>query len=1354
MSDKVFLSGLLVVLFSVLITVLTVSCPNEFIKSWYDDAGPAMTGASDTCDILLYHFTDPAIIGIAGGGSGGRNDRALINITYPPGTDIPGDERIRIFHNGVTVEAEGGWTAADGGFARNYTVTAENGARKYYRASATMDAQPPVPDTCDMILYYFAKPGTGELLGVGNIDAEGGSGAQNDPVPVSIGYPAGTGFPLGEGDTHLYHNGAGANVLGNWLPSGGSFVRLYKVTAEDGATEKYYLVTATENSPAPVIPSDTRDILLYYFTDPACVGIPDPDDPLEIGIAYPYGTSVPADNTGKIKIIHNGKTVTAGDWSNGIRYYTVEAENGATKIYRVSAKMDGPPPEPLSEIGDILLYYFTMPGGELLSIGNLVLGGESGTKNKPMEIAITYPDGAALPGDGNIVVLFSTGAEIASDSWVAQGGGYVRNYTVKAASGKLKYYRVTATRDTPEPEPDPPPTPAPAPPNDDCDILLYYFTGSFSVGVPGGGSGNSTADRAEIDIIYPYGTGIPEDAGITIHHNGRTTGGIVAEGGWVPKEGGDGGVFYRDYTVFAASGAKKYYRVTATEGPDTSMPGTAGRVLVFNLPAEDGSPESVYNARLYEGSLTAATFASPASAVSSKDGASSVGPVVEVTFQTGTILPQHEYVLLLKTADGSKNVGYFNGVTFANGIAIVSWNDMWHTFENADAFKDFMQNPDSATNDGKPYRIALSGANMETELSAGKAQDIYSLLQPPFSYRFDFRGCTGDSFSSATGHANAALIREVYLNPGLKTVGQYAFDGCVSLAGIELPSTVQTVDDYAFRNTTFTSIDFSPCKDLTSIGAFAFYDCDALTEADFSGTKLKTIGVSAFYDCDALTEVKFNGTKLETIGDSAFYSCNSLTKADLSPVAATLKTVGSISSTANGVFATCYSLSTVNLSSCEKLEVIGDYAFYDCSQFKDVVDLAGTALQQIGHFAFYNSGVKSLDANNSALAAIGEAAFSSCAALATVNLSNCTSLTNIENRAFYSCNVLAAVNLSGCASLETIGDTTPPANSYSYGAFAYCPKLTAIDLSSCANLKTIGNYAFYLSGLTSFNLPNYPNLTTIGTQAFSYSAGLTEVDLSDCIALETINNAFSNCAALATVNLSGCAALASIANSAFSNCAALATVNLNGCATLASIGSSAFSSCGELVTIDFSGCILLETINSNAFQDCEKLATVDLTGTVIETIGSYAFYNCTALTGVLEAANLSSVYGTLTSIGTYAFYKSGVTSADLDGCTKPLTIGAFAFFNSPLVTLKLPANLSRVDNDAFNSCASLYNVYIYITETDKFETIFQGEGIFKLEQNFILHVPTGKTSAYQTLWDSHTGWQKLATTVVEDANQP
>jgi uncharacterized protein YjdB len=444
MSSKVVLSGVLAAVFG----VLAASCPNEFIKSWYDDedAGPALAGAAGTCDILLFHFTEPAAIGVAGGGSGDAGDRALISITYPAGTGIPGDDKIKIFHDGAAVEAEGGWDAG----VRDYTVTAASGARKYYRVTATESAQPPLPDTCDLILYYFTNPGTGELLGVGKIGAEGGGGASGgvaDPVPVSIGYPEGTSFPLAEDDTHLYHNGAVAVALGDWSYSGGSFVRLYRVTAASGAAEKYYRVTATKESPAPAAPSDTRDILLYYFTDPASVGIPDPGNPLEIKITYPAGTGIPADEDA-IKIVHNGKAVTAGGWNGGVRAYTVEAENGLTRTYQVTAEMAAGPP---GEACNMLLYYFRAPGTVppvLLSDGSngkLILEGKSGTEKDPFFIEITYPAETNVPEDEDIIYLAS--GAVTPGAWENDGETRVRLYMVTAASGAKKYYQVRASRE-------------------------------------------------------------------------------------------------------------------------------------------------------------------------------------------------------------------------------------------------------------------------------------------------------------------------------------------------------------------------------------------------------------------------------------------------------------------------------------------------------------------------------------------------------------------------------------------------------------------------------------------------------------------------------------------------------------------------------------------------------------------------------------------------------------------------------------------------------------------------------------------------------------------------------------------
>jgi hypothetical protein len=318
---------------------------------------------------------------------------------------------------------------------------------------------------------------------------------------------------------------------------------------------------------AGTVAADTCDLLLYYFTDPACVGTfgsgsGSTGDPVLIGIIYPLGENIP-NNNDDIKIFHNGKGITANDtWSEaGVRNYTVTAESGKQKHYRVIAAEDTVPP---GEACDILLYYFTKPNGDLLSIGKLVLDDSSGEEEDPVKITITYPD--EIPDDGHIVVLLSMDASIApKSSWTANGDSFVRDYTVTAASGKQKHYRVTATKDVPPPL------------SDSCDIIQYRFPSYSRVGVlvlnnQTGGTG----DPIFINITYPYWAAIPADASIQITHTGTS---VSPDGPWI------GGV--RDYTVTAASGKQKHYRVTATQ--DTLPLSDSCDILLYCFTSPDYS---------------------------------------------------------------------------------------------------------------------------------------------------------------------------------------------------------------------------------------------------------------------------------------------------------------------------------------------------------------------------------------------------------------------------------------------------------------------------------------------------------------------------------------------------------------------------------------------------------------------------------------------------------------------------------------------------------------------------------------------------------------------------------------------
>jgi hypothetical protein len=110
--------------------IMASSCPDQFIES-------ATAALSDTCEITEYRFTNYGNTGALalGDGKGGSPENpALITISY--WTDIPDDENIQITYTGASCTADGPWAEENGTFVRTYTVTAENGAKKYYRVTA------------------------------------------------------------------------------------------------------------------------------------------------------------------------------------------------------------------------------------------------------------------------------------------------------------------------------------------------------------------------------------------------------------------------------------------------------------------------------------------------------------------------------------------------------------------------------------------------------------------------------------------------------------------------------------------------------------------------------------------------------------------------------------------------------------------------------------------------------------------------------------------------------------------------------------------------------------------------------------------------------------------------------------------------------------------------------------------------------------------------------------------------------------------------------------------------------------------------------------------------------------------
>ena len=163
----------------------------------------------------------------------------------------------------------------------------------------------------------------------------------------------------------------------------------------------------------------------------------------------------------------------------------------------------------------------------------------------------------------------------------------------------------------------------------------------------------------------------------------------------------------------------------------------------------------------------------------------------------------------------------------------------------------------------------------------------------------------------------------------------------------------------------------------------------------------------------------------------------------------TVTAIASASSSSDGVFSNS-GITSIELPST--LEMIGNYAFEDCSGLTEVVLSNCTSLISIGHGAFYNcSGLTEVDLSNcTRLKNKGLEVFCNCSSSATIDLSDFISLTSIERFAFRYCATLTNIILTNCVSLENIGGA----------AFHLCTSLERIDFDTCVNLSVISPSAF------------------------------------------------------------------------------------------------------------------------------------------------------------------------------------------------------------------------------------------------------------------------------------------------------
>lgn len=360
------------------------------------------------------------------------------------------------------------------------------------------------------------------------------------------------------------------------------------------------------------------------------------------------------------------------------------------------------------------------------------------------------------------------------------------------------------------------------------------------------------------------------------------------------------------------------------------------------------------------------------------------------------------------------------------------------------------------------------------------------------------------SFSDFTNLKHATLPKT------LVEIPQKAFFNC-PLTTINLPDTVEKIDNYAFKGTSLSGSLYLP-KSLKTIGVGAF-DSLKLTGTLTIPDSVTTISNEAFYNNKFTKLVIGQNSSLTTIGNNAFRN-NQISNAIALPKS--VITIGNntfcnnsisklalnygLKSIGNYAFGTNKITGTINIPvTVEKI----DAQAFKSNQIEAVIFNKNSALTTLGSYAFAENKISNVIMIPKNLKALQEFTFFSNK-ISGVTFEEGSQLKSIGKRAFQANHDSNGATITGTLNIP------PSVESIGFMAFKEALKnIDELNFGENSQLKTIYSAAFASSHIKKVTIPK--SVTTMErnmSQGAAFeSAGIEELIFEEGSQLETIDNA-------------------------------------------------------------------------------------------------------------------------------------------------------------------------------------------------------------------------------------------------------